>query len=138
MREVRDDKPTNFYMLVKVLYKGNRNPGLPEVRKWFENEFVNRVAKLADSVKLVEFSAPKHDPEGGKTLSKGAEVKIAVAGAKNGFHEEVVDTLLSGKRSVPWFGSYTIYLLNKVRWSRARVEEDEEGWAVDHEEGRRD
>jgi len=119
-----DERPENFYMLVKVLFRSNRNPGLTEVRKWFQGVFLEAVTPLADSVKLVEFSAPKHFPEGGRTLSKGAEVKIAVAGAKEGFHEKVVDALLLGKKSVPWFGSYTVYLLQRVRWGKKRKKEE--------------
>ncbi|MEM2191494.1 MAG: hypothetical protein QW540_08720 [Archaeoglobaceae archaeon] len=49
-------------------------------------------------------------------MAKGAEVKIAVSGAKPEFRKKVKETLLHGKRNNPWFGSFTIYTLKKENW----------------------
>ncbi|MCS7119533.1 MAG: hypothetical protein RMH75_07080 [Archaeoglobaceae archaeon] len=115
-------KNDNFYFLIKVLFKERRNPGLVEVREWFEKYFLPRTSEFADSVKLVEFSAPKLFSSSGKTVAKGAEIKVAVAGAKPEFRGKVAEILLEGKRNIPWFGSFSIFTLQKENWIKLRKE----------------
>lgn len=115
--DTMEEKGENIYFLVKILFK-DKNPGLVEVKNWFEDCFVPKASKHAESLKLVEFSAPKFLPLSGKTVAKGAEVKIAVKGAKKNFRQVVADLLLNGKKTQPWFKSFTIYILKKENWKK--------------------
>lgn len=115
-RKKKDSPPRNAHLLVTIHFSENRNPGLVEVRKWFENVFLPALKNHTEDLKIVGFSAVKQFSEAsGKSVATGAEARIAVLGATEAFYDNLSRVLRTNKYSGPvWFGRYQVHLLQKL------------------------
>jgi hypothetical protein len=115
-RKKKTGPPRNAHLLVTIHFSESRNPGLVEVRKWFESVFLPALKDHTEDLKIVGFSAVKQFSEAsGKSVATGAEARIAVLGATDEFYDDLARVLRTNKYSGPvWFGRYQVHLLQKL------------------------